>query len=316
MQKFALLSALILLVRSCTAGAQAPEDLACFQKWGPLEFSSIRFDQYDKYFDNESFIWFWATGKYVGPADIEEYVKFGSTFNDLVVSAALRNDTGGYWGRTPEGLCKFYSFFTAEFTLTSHGGGAVIPADTMFKILFDPSTSKIREWYVHYSAEFLDRIFSTWDTTETAEYVCGVMENNCSSTWDFNNFTKLQDCVDKFRDLPLVDADNALDGRSKGCRIVHTTFAKENPKHCAHISIAPEADFLGKVKCQMSAGLPTDAHFTPMEIQAFETYMASQPDAATTSTSKEVIFVGSSSPLRAGVAAIFVTAASMLVGVA
>lgn len=107
-----------------------------------------------------------------------------------------------------------------------------------------------------------------------------------------------------------MGSNNAIDGKSKACRILHGTFATKNAKHCAHISIAPQADFLGLVKCQISAGLAIDAHFTPTEMQAFETYLAGN-----TSTSKEV-FVGFSSSLRAGVAAIVVTAASILVGVA
>ena len=75
--------------------------------------------------------------------------------------------------------------------------------------------------------------------------------------------------------LPIADGPLAMiDGKRKGCRVLHSVFAAVNDKHCAHISYEPEVDSEGLVKCQISA--PDDAaRLDEDDIAAYDAYLES-----------------------------------------
>ena len=72
----------------------------------------------------------------------------------------------------------------------------------------------------------------------------------------------MKKCLKKFNKLPAFDSANGytyLDGNSKGCRNLHSSFAASNPDHCPHVSFKADEDVNGFVKCNESEGmLPTD----------------------------------------------------------
>ena len=70
-----------------------------------------------------------------------------------------------------------------------------------------------------------------------AEYVCEVMNSDaCAATWALNGYADISECVAAYETLPDVDAMGFFDGKSKGCRVVHSFMADTNAKHCPHIS--------------------------------------------------------------------------------
>ncbi|GFH56078.1 hypothetical protein CTEN210_12554 [Chaetoceros tenuissimus] len=82
----------------------------------------------------------------------------------------------------------------------------------------------------------------------------------------------MKKCLKKFNELPAFDSANGftyLDGNSKGCRNLHSSFAASNPDHCPHVSFKADEDVNGFVKCNESEGLlPTDL-FSPAAIGMF-----------------------------------------------
>ena len=82
----------------------------------------------------------------------------------------------------------------------------------------------------------------------------------------------MKKCLKKFNELPAFDSANGftyLDGNSKGCRNLHSSYALTNPDHCPHVSFKADEDVNGFVKCNESEGLlPTDL-FSPATIGLF-----------------------------------------------
>ena len=142
-----------------------------------------------------------------------------------------------------------------------------------------------------------DEIFSTaneaLNTDASAEYVCDTILNTCGKSgetkskavksskakkslqsskvkkWkvlkDFKknkHSRRMQKCLEQFGELPASTDANGItyvDGNSKSCRILHSSFVALNDRHCPHVTFEPEVDMNGFVKCNESAYmLPTD----------------------------------------------------------
>lgn len=86
-----------------------------------------------------------------------------------------------------------------------------------------------------------------------AERVCTIMEASCPTVWAENAYDNQTDCQASINVLPTTDGA-FFDGRSQGCRWVHSAFATTNEDHCEHISTIPLEDVNGNIKCQSSAG--------------------------------------------------------------
>jgi len=73
-----------------------------------------------------------------------------------------------------------------------------------------------------------------------------------------------------------------LDGKTKGCRILHSAFASENSHHCPHISFAPMEDDKARILCQESAGRTASEFFSQYELDTMEdiAYEMGFPDSS------------------------------------
>ena len=81
--------------------------------------------------------------------------------------------------------------------------------------------------------------------------------------------------LDLFDDGPrLADSPGGgIDGNSAGCRILHATLAALNPKmHCAHLSLVPMADPLGRVKCSRSSRINATDLFDEADMENFHNF--------------------------------------------
>ncbi len=107
--------------------------------------------------------------------------------------------------------------------------------------------------YVYYPSGAIEESFSHLDSKDIRDYVCDVMESHCADTFKYNNFTSGDDCRIEYDSLPGNITDGAyVDGKTKGCHILHSAFAAENSDHCPHLSFAPMEDKKGRTLCQES----------------------------------------------------------------
>lgn len=129
---------------------------------------------------------------------------------------------------------------------------------------------------VFYPSEFIEESFSNLDSDDIRDYICDVMESNCADTLKYNNFTSSNDCKIAYDNLPAnLTSDGYLDGKTKGCRILHSAFAAKNEHHCPHISFAPMEDEDGRIMCQESKERKVSDVFSRYELdtiaeQAYE----------------------------------------------
>ena len=106
-----------------------------------------------------------------------------------------------------------------------------------------------------------------------AEKVCATMMSGCPETFEKNCYnapgevTGLDKCMAELLSLPATDNDGpTFNGKSFGCRFLHSIFAGSNAKHCGHISFDPEYDPNCYTKCQDAAGITNADMFHPIEL--------------------------------------------------
>jgi len=49
-------------------------------------------------------------------------------------------------------------------------------------------------------------------------------------------------CVKQLKEMPIFTDGYWIDGKDYGCRVLHSVLAKENPRHCPHLSFELQAD--------------------------------------------------------------------------
>jgi hypothetical protein len=125
-------------------------------------------------------------------------------------------------------------------------------------------------------------------TVEYATAICNTMQSSCSETFENSCYNApgvisgIDKCVDDLMSLPATDNTGpSLNGKSFGCRVLHSSLAASNKKHCPHISFGPEFDSKCFVKCQQAANITNADMFHPMELgfMAVEADSNGLPDA-------------------------------------
>lgn len=140
-----------------------------------------------------------------------------------------------------------------------------------FNLTADESYISVTNASIFFPGDFFGDFFGHALHDKVSDYVCSVMENTCEEVWKFNNLTDQESCKEQFLALEIGHGDiNWFDGNSQSCRVVHATFAEENPTHCPHISFVPMVDINGHIKCQTSAGLTPSDLFTAEQLDFFE----------------------------------------------
>jgi len=247
-------------------------------------FSFFDLDNYDKWFDDASILYLKETGYYQGPENISEYARF--VFSELfeyyyasvlsfvplplvadgdtcVISFAVVNSMAvkeEYSSVEGDPSADSIVGFRVSFTITSP----------------DLSTVNISNIHLYYPPGFLQFLFDDVLGGEAvARRTCSILETACSDTfYEKNCYNKVDECVNDVMTLPRTDGDN-IDGKTMGCRTLHTEFASVNDKHCPHISFLPEYDANCFLKCQETANNALADAFHPMELGFYKSVAVS-----------------------------------------
>jgi hypothetical protein len=275
MSRLLLPLVLLLAVVPCSARFQPIAGAWCLVRIYFLDFKIYNFDEYDRYFNDDSVMVNYGAGSYQGKNAIQEYVRFATTSSPYVLDDP--NDTPsktaekfvGFNWRT--GVCEFLSLRIDQATWDpDHAQGAYYSAASMAKLSYNVRRNYISRIDVLIPDGHADLMFNTLlNTTNTRKFVCSVITGPCEPF-----LGTVDSCEETLAALPTVDeAEDStiyIDGNSQGCRALHSVFAERNPEnHCAHISFEPMEDPNNKVKCQESAGISPSDLFTEYDFGVF-----------------------------------------------
>ena len=259
------------------------EDIAfsrirCFWAFWKTDLDFANFDRYDQYFRNDSVVELAQAGKYVGAANIQEYVQFafvGENSPYLLPGDTSQRQFSIRFLNYQDGLCEFRMLFKFQYVLNPIYTAAPPPFELvdMVRLYLHREERYFSRVNVFYTNDFLSLFFGVALNSEaTRQYVCEqVMGGPCAAELNTTNTTV---CISTLQELPTAQGTNQyIDGKSQGCRALHAVFAFANPKqHCAHLSFTPLADPSGNVKCQTSQGTSPSDLFTEADFSTFRRF--------------------------------------------
>lgn len=108
---------------------------------------------------------------------------------------------------------------------------------------------------------------------EFLQMLCKTLERDCDAS-HFVPFSNQQECVEAMSSLPVNGINKysvlSFQGNSTGCRMVHMYMARQNKKHCPHISYFSEEDENGNYKCDPRSFNGLYYNWTKEELDLFE----------------------------------------------
>ena len=242
--------------------------LECFLKFALFNFDPTNFDQYDSYFRNESITELAQTGKFLGPDSIKEYARFGDESSQYIAAGPIDEQRDISYQGYEDGKCVFLVITHAQYSAdpTYTGSNVTFRMENMFKIFYDFRDNYISRINVFFSEALFDTVFNgLLNADTTRQFICDTMiGTSCADI-----IATPDNCIDTLQELPATEADLHVDGNSQGCRALHAVFASVNDVHCPHISLAPQQDVNGKIKCQTIADIQAEDLFTADEITKF-----------------------------------------------
>lgn len=260
--------ALLLLSSSlgwCAAQPYTPTD--CIRQFTAFNFQGLNFTRYDEYYDDSSTFTLAQTGVYTGADAIEEYVSF-----------VVPETTPTYWesrenferqfGFVPgrfdpdAGLCVFSFVSSQSLTFNSEfTNGDTLNFAAYRNIFYSIPDDNIQALTLYYDPSIIAATFSGLDTPAVRNFVCGILNGeSCTDALGMDPKSPWQEerdvekCEKRLARLPVLEGVNGdyADGNTQGCRVLHASFAVNNPFHCAHLAFEPTEDPAGVVKCQVS----------------------------------------------------------------
>jgi hypothetical protein len=280
-----LFNSYIAFISAAVASVSAQNYTAtdCLGGFGGLDFDISSYERYDEYFSDDSVMTLSQAGRYIGPEDIEEYVRFADTSTPEHTSfyegaAQIAIAAPQFKGVSDDGTCQFLIILTNQYnTSATVSRASTHNTAIMFRIFYELSDNKISSINVFYSQPYLDFFFgNVLNTAPTRNFICSVLEDECSETYARNKLSTegSNSCMLLLETLPLATGNlSYVDGYSQGCRALHAAFASQNAVHCAHISFAPEEDPKGNIKCQDSAEILISDLFDPQDLVSYDTYV-------------------------------------------
>mmetsp|Transcript_10283 Transcript_10283/g.15739 ORF Transcript_10283/g.15739 Transcript_10283/m.15739 type:complete len:296 (+) Transcript_10283:44-931(+) len=247
----------------------------CYARFLAIGYSLLNYDRYNVYYRDDSKFVFALVGEFVGPEDIEEYIRLldpSSTpfYTDVrLLGPAIQFE--GYNEET--GQCVFLAFSTLRFVSDPANTRLATTTDVAFlsKISFD-----FEERYISRIDGYLTKeaAANNWgyllDSDDSRDWVCSVITSDaCESIIGVQ-----ENCSERLAALPTTEGEsNHMDGNSQSCRTNHAVFANLRPElHCAHISLDPFPDPQGRIKCQESLGWQFSDFLTEEELASFRQY--------------------------------------------
>ncbi len=263
---FLYLSALLITFHFSSA-AISPEE--CAFKFQMLGFDAADYASYPRYYGNDSVLTLAEAGSYVGPKDIEEYVRFADPSSPYIES-----ETPMYFKIQLSGFdpiaetCTFLATSITRYTLDYRTATpATFEVGLLSKIKFSAKSNKIATLNLYYTKEYLEFVFAEiLNTRKSRKSICSTLISNCSEVHEMNYSPSLDKCVDILEEIPVLSPGGMATGLDQGCRHLHAVLAAKNPAHCPHISFIPITDSSGKIKCQKSELASVYDYFSVMEM--------------------------------------------------
>jgi len=246
----------------------------CLLTFTAINFETDNFDRYSDYFHDDSVLTLAQAGRYKGAADIEEYVRFASDSSPFI----LKVDTvGGKFmvhSFDPEArTCSYLVYKTNLYEMDSATAQkSSFLLDVLYKLTYSYNEGYFLSVSVFLTPEYFEFLFGRiTNTDKTRNKICEISEG-CKGV---NVGLTREECVSKMKELPTTTNGVNIDGKSQGCRVLHSVFAETNEKHCPHLSFEPLEDSKGKVKCQTSENIQVSDHFDDLILKDFNDWMDS-----------------------------------------
>ena len=250
-----------------------------------LDFDLRDYDNYEKFFNEDSYILYAATGTYTGLAGIEEYVRFADESSPYVESIEKIDREVNVTRFDPvKGICKFtiysteHSVMSKEFT-----NGDTIGYVVMLGLDYSIPKNIVTAMNLYYPTKFVEGFFTRLVTAPVFDFVCNTLTSpscqnefvlpSCSNTATLSQ----KQCVQRLSELPLFEEAGYLDSNTQGCRMLHSVFAATNPSHCAHVSLDRLEDRNGAIMCQDSEGVPIFSLFSTKEFAYLDKLCKNSP---------------------------------------
>jgi hypothetical protein len=237
----------------------------------------ISLDNFGQYVSDDAELILAQTGRYFGKDGITEYIRFVVAENSKYFKSSVREGTWAdfveYDKEAGQCIFRFYlygkSSMDPDFT-SSTGVEGDLPSAVMGKLFLNYHDGLLDDIHVFIPENVLDLLFNNFLVSDnTRNFICGVREGPCA---DYLAEDPPLDCAGALANLPSSTNEIYFDGKSQGCRALHAIFAETNPKHCAHISFAPQTDSDGVIKCQESEGIKVTDVFSEQDLDAIDKF--------------------------------------------
>lgn len=280
---FILLCLQLLLSPTSTATPPAPAaarttatltPTQCALGFQKLQFNLLSFDRYTLFFRSDSVLTLAEAGNYQGPANIEEYVRFGGPTSPYV-NASKRISLKAYpTGFDPvKGTCAFLVSSVNKYFIDARYGAAAVAVTVpnAVKVIYDGVNDYIPTVGVFFSKPWMQFFFGKiLYTTAIKSFICRTLRNSCGAIHRRNGSPSVHGCMTMLNALPVLSSTTVhFDGFDFGCRALHAVFAVTNNDHCAHISFFDTTDPDGAVKCQVSQALKPETLFPEGEMAVY-----------------------------------------------
>jgi hypothetical protein len=244
-------------------------------------FDLYDFANYPKFFHNDSIVELAQAGQYQGAASIEEYVKFAfekyspylANTNFTPSRRNTRQTTSNKVLGYRDGQCEFRSVVKTYMVVNPANTNALPRFNFMLmvKLRLNFERRYLTKLDVYFTTDFIRIFFDlALNSPNTRRFLCDkVIAGPCAGILNHSNA-----CEADLQALPILNGPlNHFDGNSSGCRALHGAFAQTNPiGHCAHISLLPLADPMGRIKCQVSKQVAPSDLFSEADIEAFRAF--------------------------------------------
>ena len=241
-------------------------------------------DLFDEWMNDETVVEVPLVGTFVGVKDIAEYVSFitaDNPFLDYYKQLAMEILPLSF----TEDKCEVFIAQKIKSQITSkysNGEKVCLSGMVGYHISFTVDIVKHFNPLTDDSGLVVKRVnmlspdnwpyFGHFGGDAMTDFVCNdVLRDSCPEVYEANELDE-ESCKATFEALPAANENNNfVDDNSRGCLILHSTFAMNNKQHCPHISFLPMKDGKGKIKCQVSDGVTKEDLFTPEELEFYGT---------------------------------------------
>ena len=256
-----------------------------------LRLLFLNFDPYDEsrsdeFFRDDSIVHIPANGKYKGVESVLEYIRiFGPLSPWFTRALTVENADFGFLDYDRQNdVCQFRVMSTTnhETKEETTSGAVTFNMATMLKLHMSLGGGYITQMDIGLPTGFWSHTLpGIEDSDNTRKTVCEIMTNECAPYLE--SVPTYEECITALEGMVYDEVDgqgfHRREGNVQSCRVVHAALAKREPEqHCAHISLAPQEDPDGLIKCQEGSGylLNVTDYFTQEEFELFDQYMIDQ----------------------------------------